>query len=122
MNGNEITTAHVALFIAAMGIVSSVGTALGLFLLQRIFGGGDDLRNKVNALEVEILKYRNETREHVADKYVTQDDMREFQRTIERSIEGLVARVTEHTATVTALLGPIADQLVISPVRRGHGA
>lgn len=49
---SEITTAHLALGIAAMGVVSSVGTVVGMFILNRLFGGGDELRNKVHALEV----------------------------------------------------------------------
>lgn len=124
MNGNEITTAHIALFIAAMGIVSSVGTALGLFVLQRLFGGGDDLRRKVAALEVEMVKYRSETREHVADKYVTKEDLERVERTVGASIQQLGERMQEYTQAVTAMLGPISNQLLVSPVRmehRGHG-
>lgn len=120
MEGTQITTAHLAVFIAAGGIVTSVGTALALFLLQRLFGSGDDLRRKVNELEVEMVRYRSETREHVADKYVTKEDLERVERTVENSFQQLGERMQEYTQAVTAMLGPISEQLVVSTVRRGN--
>lgn len=122
MNGNEITTAHVALFIAAMGIVSSVGTALGLFLLQRMFGAGDksgneidELKDKVHALELAGLNAQNHTREHVAAQYATKGDIGELKETVRGFAE---AQRQYHEALMT-LLNPIANQLIgVSPVRK----
>lgn len=123
MNGNEITTAHIALFIAAMGIVSSVGTALGLFLLQRMFGAGDksgeeikELKDKVHALEVAGLNGLNQTREHVASQFATKGDIGELKETVRGFAE---AQRQYHEALMT-LLSPIANQLIgVSPVRKG---
>lgn len=123
MNGNEITTAHIALFIAAMGIVSSAGTALVLFLLQRMFGAGDksgeeikELKDKVHALEVAGLNGLNQTREHVASQFATKGDIGELKETVRGFAE---AQRQYHEALMT-LLSPIANQLIgVSPVRKG---
>ncbi len=120
MSGNEVSTGHIALILTAFGIGMPVLTALALFLLQRLFGGGDELRRKVNALEVEMVRYRSETREHVADKYVTKEDLERVERTVESSFRQLGERMQEYTQAVTAMLGPISDQLVVSSVRRGQ--
>lgn len=115
MNGTEISTAHIALFLAGMGIVSSVGTALALFLLNRLFGGGDDLRNKVHALELAAEKSQNHTREHVAAQYATKGDIRELKEQLQ---EFSRSQSQYHEALMT-LLTPIANQLIgVSPVRR----
>lgn len=120
MSGSEVSTGHIALILTAFGIGMPVLTALALFLLQRLFGGGDELRRKVNALEVEMVRYRSETREHVADKYVTKEDLERVERTVESSFRQLGERMQEYTQAVTAMLGPISDQLVVSSVRRGQ--
>lgn len=122
MNGNEITTAHVALFIAAMGIVSSVGTALGLFFLQRVFGAGDksgdeidELKDKVHALELAGLNGINQTREHVASQFATKEDIRR----LERHLESFSTAQAQYHETLQNILKPLADQLIgVSPVRR----
>lgn len=84
MNGNEISTAHIALFLTGMGIVSSVGTALVLFLLNRLFGGGDDLRNKVHALELAQVA-----------QYVTRADMETFRAEVRGQFMALRADVNK---------------------------
>ena len=122
MNGNEITTAHIALFIAAMGIVSSVGTALGLFLLQRMFGAGDksgeeikELKDKVHALEVAGLNGLNQTREHVASQFATKGDIGELKETF----RGFAESQRQYHEALMTLLSPIANQLIgVSPVRK----
>lgn len=105
--GGEITTAHVAVMVATLGVVVPIFTALGLFLLNRLFGGGDDLQKKVHALELAQLKADTATRDHVANHYATQDDIRR----LERQIDGLGTRISEYTATVAKILGPLAKRL-----------
>lgn len=117
---NDISTAHIALFIAAIGIVSSVGTGLGLFLLNRIFGGDDDLRNKVHALELAVEKSQSTAREHVAARYATREDVRRLEGVIQTATENMNARMSEYTAAVTAVLGPISEQLGVNAVRGTH--
>ncbi len=124
---NEISTAHIALFITGMGIVSSVGTAIGLFLLQRIFGAGDKsgtdisaLKDKVHALELADAQSQNSTREHVADRYATREDVRRLETVIQTATENMNTRMSEYTAAVTAMLGPISEQLGVNAVRGTH--
>ena len=124
---NEISTAHIALFFTGMGIVTSVGTALGLFLLQRIFGAGDKsgsdisaLKDKVHALELADAQSQNSTREHVADRYATREDVRRLETVIQTATENMNARMSEYTAAVTAMLGPISEQLGVNAVRGPH--
>ncbi len=84
MDGTQITTAHLALFIAAMGVVSSVGAGLMLFFLNRLVGGGDELRNKVHALELAQVA-----------QYVTRTDMDTFRREVVGQLQALRADVNK---------------------------
>lgn len=122
MNGNEITTAHLAMFIAIGGIVTSAGTALALFLLQRLFGSGDKagdeiagLKEKVHALELAGLNGLSQTREHVASQFATKKDIER----LERHLESFSTAQAQYHETLQNILKPLADQLIgVSPVRR----
>lgn len=118
--GGEITTAHIALVIGVATIFTSVLTALALFLLQRLFGGGDDLKNKVHALELAVEKSQTQAREHVADRYATRDDVHRLEGVIQTAIAGMNTRMSEYTAAVTAMLGPISEQLGVNAVHTGR--
>ena len=119
MNGNEITTAHVMMMVGVVAIVMPVLTALVIFLLNRLFGGDDDLRNKVHALELAVEKAQTQAREHVADRYATRDDVHRLETVIQTAIAGMNTRMSEYTAAVTAMLGPISEQLGVNAVRQG---
>jgi hypothetical protein len=127
MDGTQITTAHLAVFVAAGGVVTSVGTALALFLLQRLFGTGDkagaeidELKDKVHGLELAVEKSQLTAREHIADRYATREDMRRLEGVIQAATENMNARMSEYTAAVTAVLGPIGEQLGVNAVRGPH--
>lgn len=122
MEGTQITTAHLAVFIAAGGIVTSVGTALALFLLQRLFGSGDkagveidELKDKVHALELAAERAHNHTREHVAAQFATKTDIAELKETV----RGFAQSQQQYHEALMTLLTPIANQLIgVSPVRK----
>lgn len=115
MTDNSITPADVMMLVGVVAIVMPVLTALGLFLLNRLFGGDDDLRNKVHALELAAEKSQNHTREHVAAQYATKGDIGELKETVRGFAE---AQRQYHEALMT-LLNPIANQLIgVSPVRK----
>jgi hypothetical protein len=121
MDGTQITTAHLAVFIAAGGIVTSVGTALALFLLQRLFGSGDkagaeidELKDKVHALELSAERAQTNAREHVASNFATKDDIKR----LERHLEGFATAQREYHETLQTILRPLADQLTVAAVRR----
>jgi hypothetical protein len=118
VNGSEVSTGHIALILTAFGIGMPLLTGLTLFLLQRLFGGGDELRNKVHALELAVERAQSQAREHVADKYATRDDVRRLETVIQTATETMNARMSEYTAAVTAMLGPIGEQMGINPVRK----
>lgn len=120
MTDNSITPAHLMMIIGVVAIVMPVLTALGLFLLNRLFGGGDDLRNKVHALELAVEKSQTQAREHVADRYATRDDVHRLESVIQTAIAGMNVRMSEYTAAVTAMLGPISEQLGVNAVRQGN--
>lgn len=112
--GGEITTAHVMMMAAGLAIIVPVFTALVMFLLNRLFGGGDDLQKKVHALELAQLKADTATRDHVASHFATQHDISR----LERQIEGLGTRISEYTAAVAELLGPLAKRLNLDAADR----
>ncbi len=80
----EITPAHVMMVLGAFGLVVPVLTAVALFLLNRLFGGGDDLRNKVHALEIAQVA-----------QYVTRTDMDTFRREVVGQLQALRADVNK---------------------------
>ncbi len=84
MDSTQFTTTHMTMLIAVASIVTSVGTAIALFLLQRLFGGGDDLRNKVHALEIAQVA-----------QYVTRTDMDTFRREVVGQLQALRADVNK---------------------------
>lgn len=120
MSGNEISTAHIAIIVGVLGLGVPVLTALAIFLLNRLFGGGDDLRNKVHALELAVERSQSTARKHIADKYATRDDVRRLEGVIQTATENMNARMSEYTAAVTAVLGPISEQLGVNAVRGPH--
>lgn len=122
MNGNEISTAHIALFIGGAAIISPILTALALFLLGRLFGAGDKsgadivaIKDKVHALELAAEKSQNHTREHVAAQYATKGDIRE----LKDQLQEFSRAQSQYHETLMTLLTPVANQLIgVSPVRR----
>lgn len=84
MDSTQFTTTHMTMLIAVASIVTSVGTAIALFLLQRLFGGGDYLRNKVHALEIAQVA-----------QYVTRTDMDTFRREVVGQLQALRADVNK---------------------------
>lgn len=116
----DISTGHIALLLAAFGLGVPVLTALALFFLNRLFSGDDDLRNKVHSLELAVEKAQAQAREHVADRYATRDDFHRLETTIQTAIAGVNTRMSEYTAAVTAMLGPISEQLGVNAVRGPH--
>ena len=127
MNGNELSVGHIMMLVAVVSIPASFLTAIALFLLQRIFGAGDKsgtdiaaLKDKVHALELANAESQNSTREHVADRYATREDVRQLQAVIQTAIENMNVRMSEYTSAVTAMLGPISEQLGVNAVRTGR--
>jgi len=82
MDSTQFTTTHMMMLIAVASLVTSVGTGLMLFLLNRLFGGGDDLRNKVHALEIAQVA-----------QYVTRTDMETFRTEVRGQFTALRADV-----------------------------
>jgi hypothetical protein len=80
--GGEITTAHVAIMVATLAVVVPIFTALAMFLLTRLFGGGDDLRNKVHALELAQVA-----------QYATRNDLETFRDEVRAQFSALRADV-----------------------------
>lgn len=100
----EITTAHLALGLTILGMVTSAGTALGLFALQRLFGGGDkagaeidELKEKVHALELAQV-----------GQYATKQDV----ESLRRDIRGEFDRLAK-------MLAPVFSQFHANPVYKG---
>ncbi|GEM_PF-7108719 len=100
----EITVGHLALFVTVGGIVVSLLSTLGIFLLQRIFGSGDrsnaeidELKEKVHALELAQV-----------GNYATKQDM----ESLRRDIRGEFDRLAK-------MLQPVFRQLNVNAVIDG---
>jgi hypothetical protein len=122
MEGTQITTAHLAIGVAMVGVMAAIGTPIGLFLLQRMFGSGDkaageikELKDKVHALEVAGMTGLIQTREHVAAQFATKTDIAELKETV----RGFAQSQQQYHEALMTLLTPIANQLIgVSPVRK----
>lgn len=110
----EITTAHIAILIGVVGLFSPIATGVAILFLQRLFGGGDSLRNQVHAIELAQKDMEARIRGHVGDQFATKDDI--------RRLEGLIANFGEsqkqYHESLLAVLQPLANQLIVSPVVR----
>lgn len=84
---SEITTGHLMVLVGVVGLIVPVLTALALFLLQRIFGGGDDLLKKVHALELAQV-----------GQYATRADMETFRTEVRAQFQALRADVNRMLA------------------------
>lgn len=110
----QITTAQLALLLTAVGIFVSVLSTLGMFLLQRLFGGGDTLRDQVHALALAQKDMEARIGGHVRDQYATKDDIRR----LEGAISTFGESQKQYHESLLAVLQPLANQLIVSPVVR----
>ena len=85
-----------------------------MMVLNRIFGGGDQLRAQVHALALAMKDAEAKIRDHSDTQYATKDDVKR----LEKTIEGLDRSMQNYTNAVTAVLGPIANQLGLNAVRK----
>mgnify|MGYP000845569870 CR=1 FL=1 len=96
----EITVGHLALFVTIGGIVVSMLSTLGMFLLQRLFGTGDNaaadqrsLEQRVTKLESERALHESEKElqrfrmmEHVAEAFATMKQVDELSKKLDDSL------------------------------------
>ena len=85
-----------------------------MMLLNRIFGGGDQLRAQVHALALAMKDTEAKIRDHSDTQYATKEDIKR----LEKTIEGLDRSMQNYTDAVTTVLGPIANQLGLNAVRK----
>lgn len=100
----EITTTHITMIVAMLGLVVPLLTALAMFLLQRLFGSGDkagaeidELKEKVHALELAQV-----------GQYATKQDV----ELLRRDIRGEFDRLSK-------MLAPVFAQFHTNPVLLG---
>lgn len=110
-------TATVALGVSLLVLVVQI--------LNIIFGRSDKGSARVDKiaetqhrLEMQMKDMASEVKDHTADHYATKDDVVRVEKAVIRLEESVNTRMKEYTEAVTAVLGPIADQLTIKAVRK----
>lgn len=114
MNGGGFTTTQIMLLVGIMGLFSPIMTGLVLLFLNRLFGGGDTLRNQVHQLELAQKDMEARIGGHVRDQFATKEDIRR----LEKSIDNFNESQKQYHESLLTVLKPLADQLIISPVVR----
>jgi outer membrane murein-binding lipoprotein Lpp len=110
-------TATMALGVSLLVLVIQV--------LNTIFGRSDKgsaridkIADKQHTLELQMKTMAAEVKDHTADHYATKDDVARLEKAVFRVEETISARMKEYTDAVTAVLGPIAEQLTVKAVRK----
>lgn len=105
----------------ALGVSTLV---LVVQILNIIFGRSDKgsarvdkLADKQHALEMQMKDMESGVKDHTANHYATKADVERVEKAVIRLEESVNTRMKEYTEAVTAVLGPIADQLTIKSVR-----
>lgn len=99
---------------------------LALLILNFAFGRGDKSSAKVDAIvarqhqqDLELRAMEANMRDHMGDKFATKTDFERLERTVTQLTDRMVEGNRQNHEALLAVLRPLADQLIVSPVHRG---